>query len=129
MFIKTRVVVSKLLLFRPLVYLFLQDKIPFIDIVQAVISVMGDSMNINQNSNTNTNTTSGISSSTFAIDNFNFMDSPNSSIGSATGSTTGSKSRSSSTIFNLINDNESNGDLEMDYFNLINAPLFYQNNS
>ena len=26
----------------------------------------------------------------------------------------------------LINDNESNGDLEMDYFNLINAPLFYQ---
>lgn len=126
MFIKTRVVVSKLLLFRPLVYLFLQDKIPFIDIVQAVISVMGDSMNINQNSNTNTNTTSGISSSTFAIDNFNFMDSPNSSIGSATGSATGSKSRSSSTIFNLINDNESNGDLEMDYFNLINAPLFYQ---
>ena len=124
MFIKTRVVVSKLLLFRPLVYLFLQDKIPFIDIVQAVISVMGDSMNIN--SNTNTNTTSGISSSTFAIDNFNFMDSPNSSIGSATGSATGSKSRSSSTIFNLINDNESNGDLEMDYFNLINAPLFYQ---
>ena len=123
MFIKTRVVVSKLLLFRPLVYLFLQDKIPFIDIVQAV---MGDSMNINPNSNTNTNTTSGISSSTFAIDNFNFMDSPNSSIGSATGSATGSKSRSSSTIFNLINDNESNGDLEMDYFNLINAPLFYQ---
>ena len=57
------------------------------------------------------------------------MDSPNSSIGSATGSATGSKSRSSSTIFNLINDNESNGDLEMDYFNLINAPLFYQNNS
>ena len=126
MFIKTRVVVSKLLLFRPLVYLFLQDKIPFIDIVQAVISVMGDSMNINPNSNTNTNTTSGISSSTFAIDNFNFMDSPNSSIGSATGSATGSKSRSSSTTFNLINDNESNGDLEMDYFNLINAPLFYQ---
>lgn len=95
MFIKTRVVVSKLLLFRPIAYLFLEDKISFLEIIQAVSSVLDDSIN----------TTS------LTYNNLSTIDSPNSSIGS--------------TSFHLLSDTTSS-DLEMDYFNLINAPLFYQ---
>ena len=95
MFIKTRVIVSKLLLFRPIVYLFLEDKISFIEIIQAVSSVLEDSVN----------------TSSLTFNNLNTIDSPNSSLASSS--------------FHLLSDSNSS-DLEMDYFNLINAPLFYQ---
>lgn len=40
MFIKTRIVTSKLALFRPLIYLFLEDKILFMEIVEAAADVL-----------------------------------------------------------------------------------------
>ncbi|SGZ48882.1 CIC11C00000004249 [Sungouiella intermedia] len=40
MFIKTRIVTSKLALFRPLIYLFLEDKILFLEIVEAASAVL-----------------------------------------------------------------------------------------
>ncbi|KAL6451877.1 hypothetical protein SBY92_003185 [Candida maltosa Xu316] len=97
MFIKTRVIVSKLLLFRPLVYLLLEDKIPLPEIIQAVASV------IESNNN----------NAALSLNNLNKAESPTSSTGSLSGS------------FNFLSDTNSS-DLEMDYFNLINAPLFYQ---
>ncbi|RCK59030.1 hypothetical protein Cantr_07216 [Candida viswanathii] len=95
MYIKTRVIVSKLLLFRPIAYLFLEDKISFVEIIHAVSSVLEDTIN----------TTS------LTFNNLKTIDSPNSSLASGS--------------FHLLSDTNSS-DLEMDYSNLINAPLFYQ---
>ncbi|RLV93251.1 hypothetical protein JA1_002609 [Spathaspora sp. JA1] len=39
MYIKTRVITSKLLLFRPLIYLLLEGKIPFVDLLEATVTV------------------------------------------------------------------------------------------
>ncbi|EGW30792.1 uncharacterized protein SPAPADRAFT_72715 [Spathaspora passalidarum NRRL Y-27907] len=39
MYIKTRVITSKLLLFRPLIYLLLEGKIPFVDLLEATMAV------------------------------------------------------------------------------------------
>ncbi|EAZ63908.2 Fungal transcriptional regulatory protein [Scheffersomyces stipitis CBS 6054] len=96
MFIKTRIITSKLLLFRPIIYLLLEDKIPITELMEAAISVMGAQANI----------------TSVSMNNLNAMESPDSA-GSVPNSFSGET-------------NPSDADLEMDYFNLINAPLFYQ---
>ncbi|CAI5759296.1 unnamed protein product [Candida verbasci] len=90
MFIKTRVLSSKLLLFRPIVYLFLEDKIKIEDILEAINSIFESTNSTATNSNTS------------------HLGTPNS--------------------FNSINLSSSsdNFEFDMDYYNLINAPLFYQ---
>lgn len=40
MFIKTRIITSKLALFRPLIYMFLEDKVLFVEIVEAAAAVL-----------------------------------------------------------------------------------------
>ncbi|KAK6203498.1 uncharacterized protein RJT21DRAFT_2826 [Scheffersomyces amazonensis] len=94
MFIKTRIVLSKLLLFRPLVYLVLEDKISVIELLEATLSVVSTST-----SNSSANT-------------LNSVESPD-SLSSNSNPLTGASI-------------PSDAEMEMDYFNIINAPLFYQ---
>ncbi|KAK6464120.1 fungal transcriptional regulatory protein [Scheffersomyces coipomensis] len=94
MFIKTRIISSKLLLFRPLVYLLLEDKIPFVELLEAAMAVVST---LNANSSLNT---------------LNSVESPD-SMGSNSNPLTGTS-------------DPSDIDMELDYFNLVNAPLFYQ---
>ncbi|EGV66087.1 hypothetical protein CANTEDRAFT_102265 [Yamadazyma tenuis ATCC 10573] len=42
MYIKTRILTSKLLLFRPMIYFILEDKIPIEDLIEAVVGLISD---------------------------------------------------------------------------------------
>ncbi|KAK6454836.1 uncharacterized protein RJT20DRAFT_684 [Scheffersomyces xylosifermentans] len=97
MFIKTRIITSKLLLFRPIIYLILENRIPITEIMEAAMSVMSSQVNI----------------TSVSLNDLNSMESPESSAGSTSNTFSGDT-------------NPSEIDMEMDYFNLINAPLFYQ---
>ncbi|KAG7665267.1 ZCF27 [[Candida] subhashii] len=90
MFIKTRVLTSKLLLFRPLVYLFLEDRIPLTELIDAAISVIPQTQ------------------SNFQVGSFSSFDTPGASSTSA------------------LSDNLGEVDFEIGFFNLIQAPQFYQ---
>ncbi|KAG5418937.1 ZCF27 [Candida metapsilosis] len=96
MYIKTRVLTSKLLLFRPLVYLILEDKIPLLELINAAASVIGAS----------------ISQQPALIEADFGFDTPISS--------------SASNTISDSNDFSSALEVELDFFNLNNAPLFYQ---
>lgn len=96
MYIKTRVLASKLLLFRPLVYLILEDKIPLLELVTAASSVINNAV---------------VSEPALLESNLGF-ETPVSS----TASNTMADSNDFSSAF----------EIDLDFFNLNNAPLFYQ---
>lgn len=95
MYIKTRVLASKLLLFRPLVYLILEDKIPLLELINAAASVFSNS----------------ISQQSVLLESNLGFDTPISS--------------DSNTITDS-NEFSSSLDIDLDFFSLNNAPLFYQ---
>lgn len=110
MFIKTRILLSKTLLFRPLVYLFLEDQIPFADVLEAIATVVG---NLASNGN---------NGSQLQQENCNygpFSGSPHSCTDSVTSVSASSASAPSLHGSNCF-------DMDMDFLGLVNAPLFYQ---
>ena len=95
MYIKTRILSSKLLLFRPLVYLILEGKVSFLELVEASMAVIKNSAMASTKSS------------------FTSLESPESSASTSSYSLSEIK-------------NQQNFNLEMDYFDLINAPKLYQ---
>lgn len=96
MFIKTRIVTSKLVLFRSIIYLILEDKVSFTEILMAAMSVIPAIKSQNE---------VGVFNET--------KDSPTSGSGESTGNTE-------------LSSLDSNSEMYMDYYELLNAPQFYQ---
>lgn len=107
MFIKTRILVSKLALFRPLIYLILEDKIPLLEVVEAAASVL-PSLQISQSEQTI------------------LHDQPDSPLQSKSSSSTNNDSSQVESSHSSSNFATNFIDGEMSYFDITNAPFFYQ---
>lgn len=100
MFIKTRIVTSKLVLFRSIIYLILEDKVDFQELMMAAMSIIPA---IKSQSELGVFNESGASPA----------------FSSGSGDSLGNNELSS-------NDSNSQMEMDMDYYELLNAPQFYQ---